>query len=539
MKNNYKSRQFSRRIQVFPKRGAGQALILVMAIVLIASVVVFLVFNSGRAVNEKINLVNAADAAAYSGAQIAARQLNFMAYTNRAMIANEMAIGHMFSLQMEVRVASQSLTFVADFFSALLGWIPWLGPRIDAVLQFLLVDSVEVMADSNELITGAYASMVDANNAFYSSLQFEAYKDLAYPLEGRTLIEAAMGSVVREYQMRSTAPIIMNLDQTLDAFKDSENQSVADAARAADDMGAGFCEMVLFAQPSAAGEDPAESNGVNDFCSDLLASEGDEEGTQTGSPNNPVADNGAMLDMLRTMVSEFGNAEWIRDRNHEYRILGFNIRRRGATTVDVTGPDGGLNWQSANDSLRVGDPLLNLPLGTVSTSGNVAQFSADTADQINQNLDELVDWMANVGICKRAEENEENGELSCEDALMGRYEGIRRYAYLNPVQTTPVITAFLTQTSCGDTVGVDEEGRRVQGWHDGPRFLDEHRSFCNDAEHDRVYAVSQAEVYFERPPCDDNNCAFGFRDLPAVDGRPVVEQPNLYNPFWQARLRPL
>ena len=75
------------------KKNSGQALIAGMALLAIAGIMFFFIFNSGRAVNEKINLVNAADAAAYSGAQIAARQLNFMAYTNRVMIANEVAIG--------------------------------------------------------------------------------------------------------------------------------------------------------------------------------------------------------------------------------------------------------------------------------------------------------------------------------------------------------------------------------------------------------------------------------------------------------------
>ncbi|WP_461429621.1 pilus assembly protein TadG-related protein, partial [Ketobacter sp.] len=46
----------------------GQALVLAIALFAVAGVMFFLMFNSGRAVNEKINLVNAADSAAYSGA---------------------------------------------------------------------------------------------------------------------------------------------------------------------------------------------------------------------------------------------------------------------------------------------------------------------------------------------------------------------------------------------------------------------------------------------------------------------------------------
>lgn len=45
--------------------------------------------------SEKMQVQNAADAAAYSVSVIEARDLNFMAYTNRAMAANEVAIGQL------------------------------------------------------------------------------------------------------------------------------------------------------------------------------------------------------------------------------------------------------------------------------------------------------------------------------------------------------------------------------------------------------------------------------------------------------------
>ena len=90
---DYKKKNARRNFSKFKSSQSGQSLVLAMGLFLVASVTAFLVFNSGRAVNEKINLVSAADAAAYSGAQIAARQLNFMAYTNRAMMANEVSVG--------------------------------------------------------------------------------------------------------------------------------------------------------------------------------------------------------------------------------------------------------------------------------------------------------------------------------------------------------------------------------------------------------------------------------------------------------------
>lgn len=55
-------------------------------------------YKAGRITSEKMELQNAADAAAYSVSVIEARDLNYMAYTNRAMVANEVAIGQLVGL---------------------------------------------------------------------------------------------------------------------------------------------------------------------------------------------------------------------------------------------------------------------------------------------------------------------------------------------------------------------------------------------------------------------------------------------------------
>jgi len=66
---------------------------------IVASVAaLFFLFNAGQLSQEKTKLVNAADAVAYSVGVMDARTLNFMAYTNRAMLANTVAIAQLVSL---------------------------------------------------------------------------------------------------------------------------------------------------------------------------------------------------------------------------------------------------------------------------------------------------------------------------------------------------------------------------------------------------------------------------------------------------------
>lgn len=80
------------------KKQCGQALIYGIFVLLGSLASLFFLFNVGQLVREKVKLVNAADAVAYSAGVMHARALNFEAYTNRAMVANTVAIAQLVSL---------------------------------------------------------------------------------------------------------------------------------------------------------------------------------------------------------------------------------------------------------------------------------------------------------------------------------------------------------------------------------------------------------------------------------------------------------
>lgn len=90
-----------------PRREAGQALIFGLFALIGGLVALFFLFNTGQLTAEKTKLVNTADAVAYSAGVMHARALNFDAYTNRALMANEVVIAQ------AVSIASWA-TYVAD-----------------------------------------------------------------------------------------------------------------------------------------------------------------------------------------------------------------------------------------------------------------------------------------------------------------------------------------------------------------------------------------------------------------------------------------
>lgn len=77
---------------------AGQVLPAAVGLLLVIASVFYLMVNTGQTVTEKMRVTNAADAAAYSAGVVEARALNYDAYTNRAIVANEIGIAQMVSL---------------------------------------------------------------------------------------------------------------------------------------------------------------------------------------------------------------------------------------------------------------------------------------------------------------------------------------------------------------------------------------------------------------------------------------------------------
>lgn len=110
-------------------RQRGQTLLWFLATTAACCAVLALVYNVGQVTNEKEKTINAADAAALSGALVEARMLNFMAYTNRAMIANEVTIAQLLSLDSWVRYDNQ----LAQNLCYVTCWIPYVGSAVQTI----------------------------------------------------------------------------------------------------------------------------------------------------------------------------------------------------------------------------------------------------------------------------------------------------------------------------------------------------------------------------------------------------------------------
>lgn len=100
---------------MFLQTQRGQILPLGLALLALSMMGIFVLYNTGQVASDKMRLANSADAAAYSGALLQARALNFQAYSNRAMVANQVSMAQAVTLNSWVKygaVSSENISTV-------------------------------------------------------------------------------------------------------------------------------------------------------------------------------------------------------------------------------------------------------------------------------------------------------------------------------------------------------------------------------------------------------------------------------------------
>lgn len=145
------------------KKENGSAAVYVLAMLPAMILSFAYVYNSYQLSNEKIRLQNTADAVAYSVGAISSKDLNFKAYTNRAMVANQVAIAQGVSLQSWVRFVEKSV----DNLDRITRFIPYIGAAVRYVRT--VINYIEQYL--GEYIMPAYLAILDAANTAYSGAQ--------------------------------------------------------------------------------------------------------------------------------------------------------------------------------------------------------------------------------------------------------------------------------------------------------------------------------------------------------------------------------
>lgn len=181
----------------------GQALPLALVLLVAVAATVFFMFNSGQLVQEKIRLTNTADAVAYSAGIYEARVLNYDAYTNRAIIANEIAIGQAVGLASWAKYAGTA----ADNISPYMYLIPYAGAAI--------ANALEEVRDAMDLYTPLLAYTVPLHDAAINSL---AASQMAVHGPGNAIALASRKTVMDEVAKKNDPDAKVDLLPLADNF---------------------------------------------------------------------------------------------------------------------------------------------------------------------------------------------------------------------------------------------------------------------------------------------------------------------------------
>lgn len=213
------------------KYQGGQAAILALAALAVLVSVTLVVFNMGQLTHSKAQTMNAADAAAYAAANTLARDMNFMAYTNRAIVANHVAVGQMVSytsLTLMLVDGVENLSTVAQF-------IPYIGAVFRALKQVaqriedILPKVMRVIVDiQGGLITALHGSQT----AMRVLTAVDAYENVESVIKANDPnIEWDTGSLGGLLGVKSSVDMFLSYskNQTSDTYKNKQRQVVYDS----------------------------------------------------------------------------------------------------------------------------------------------------------------------------------------------------------------------------------------------------------------------------------------------------------------------
>lgn len=462
------------------RRQRGQALVFGIFLLLAGLAGLFFLFNTGQVTAEKTRLVTTADAVAHGAGVMQARALNFDAYANRALVANEVLVAQMVSLSSWAQYAQTH----ADN-------LPWRFPEcadpygygaafgaafrygaLYAALCYLTVryagDYIAELAEQVPPVAEAVVAAVEVNKSLILAAQ-------AF-LHGPGAFQAARGSVM---------------------------QAIADANYAGDGA--------VTATAQLAGD------GWPGFTQRY---QGDERG-RIAEVSRAAANSDPFVAQRSWTATAVAPPFW----EWACAIVGRknSVRRRGGTELinydEWKAEDTESYWEVHN----VGRWFPRCGRDEQPIAYGEQQAHPDGADQDESG--------ANLG-GSPATNPDAHGYASSEQ--WSNYTGLPSFYDLSPAQLEidapgPKLRLQVRLTRARDQIATPEGRSAITQAEDPAGTRRNVAAYQSDLSGGEMMASAAVEVWFARPPGNAEN-AWG-----SAQGRPV-ELPSLFNPYWQVRL---
>lgn len=507
----------------------GQALVLSVIVLLVLCLGLVMLFDTGQVVTKKVQLTNAADAAAYSVAIEQARALNTAAYLNRAEVANQVAIAQIVSLQSygnytdsmagRMSKALEVLSVPLDFIG--------IGEVLTAAaetLQSLQEGLASGLAATDKLGTAA-VNVLNGLNFAYSEAQQAIF--VAY---GSQTMLMTTGDVVKANTLdadgKSTAQI-PSQGQILLAAQLAAFANIPGANKVPEvDANSGYTTRYEIPRPQGSGVAGVPRSWAGDRDANVVMQARDGFSahrdanifgvvSKKGATDMVDYDRWVAVDTLNFNLSlgllgdwdvplAFGAAAALPNGNFSSNsIISPGIR---LTQYTGSGPSNyraghGYGWYSPYDGHR--DQPYNGALGNIDS----LEVANDPTDRVfTSTTPQEVAWMPEYLPIKN------DGLQDYNDVAPGKAAEPYKASSSDGNDVGPVFTVYVQQLSStvrtSSTLGMTSGDMKLQDQGFGGA----------------IAAVSSAQVYYSRP-----RTLFG-----RADGK--RELGNLFEPYWQVRL---
>lgn len=481
---------------------SGQALVIGAAFAFVLAVFAFMLYANSRNIFDRTELVNTADAAAYSAGVAVSRELNFLALSNRAIIANHVTVGHLTSYK------SWSNNIADAGVQA--------GDGIRNVLDGL---GLSGLAGVGDVIGGGFRLYDDAVG-LTTSLHIALQQQLI------SSQRAAQGLAVEQLTgIGEAGNYYINVLMKGVAEHQDNGMSANDGTymESHSDYSVNAVEVIESLKASSGSESDElmdvynnVANQYNVFSSILTKKEVAEVGDTDG-------DGGQMQRLVEHSYTSIDSSEWFTGRN--WSVWEGSVSKTGETNHKVV--EGKLDWAAwdATDidfDLKLGP--IKIDILDVETAGeaSASDLCENIEDYFVAPFTTLAEGLNFAAFGVDVTGIEETITSAMEDSCT--YEGISDYYQLSDefigldggngsgeISLAAVVSKTMSHMAQGSGKGI---------------YLDD----LSDRPAASAVAISGVKITHEPPPCIDENCSVGFSD------GDDTEYANIFNPFWQAKL---
>ncbi|MEA3465617.1 MAG: pilus assembly protein TadG-related protein [Thermodesulfobacteriota bacterium] len=537
-----------KRPNILPrKRQSGQAAVFVLVLLGVVLVCTVFLYKSGRITSEKMQLQNAADAAAYSAMTLEARSLNFAAYTNRAMVGNEVGIGQMVGL---LSWADQ-LTTTEEGANLCVPLIEAAGAALAAALaptiggSFLVEAATQIIVTTIETMAGVLTAVGVAMEAFLDVVAEPVIK-------GLSLVNKVYSTSQMVYHAATYGEVVKSLYQNLEdntegtSFKRSDILNNDQGGAHLSDLGiialvghvpsfwSGYTKT--YSSPTSAAKrkkkDAANKAGMGRMAATVR--EGRDPFTSGDKGENTNRDWALELDLK--MYVTINLLLFDITLGAEY-VLG--AEGCGASELRYTD---GFAWSAADTTMLVSKLKIfgkwypfpgELPFGWGASQAPESLEATLLPQNILPSVPEKIYGHRNPEVYGGAGSKPHLSawpfailEMEKNIVPAKNYMGLQPYRDMASMQAPKPGGSKVPFQAPYFMVGVIRTLKDIDT--SGPQFGGQLNltNYASDTNVDRLGAIARAELYFMRPEHPDY---FARKNR-------KVEKPNVFSPFWQARL---